>query len=70
MSWLNTIHAHAKILVTTRVVDSDGIGKRNCRRELGEIDNLATQVAHSCVVQIHTYLLILKTIEKTLYASI
>nr|DAX10029.1 MAG TPA: hypothetical protein [Bacteriophage sp.] len=59
-----------KILVTTRVVDSDGIGKRNCRRELGAIDNLATQVAHSCVVQIHTYLLILKTIEKTLYASI
>ena len=35
------------------VLMCDGIGKRNCRRELVEADNVDDQIAHSCVVQIH-----------------
>lgn len=37
-----------------RALMRDGIGKRNCHRESGEIDNLDARIAHSCVVQIHT----------------
>nr|DAP38922.1 MAG TPA: hypothetical protein [Bacteriophage sp.] len=47
------------------MVDSDGIGKRNCRRELVETDNIDDQIVHSCVVQIHTYLLILSDFENS-----
>nr|DAQ32223.1 MAG TPA: hypothetical protein [Caudoviricetes sp.] len=35
------------------VLMCDGIGKRNCRRELVETDNIDDQIVHSCVVQIH-----------------
>ena len=45
--------ARAKILGMPWVLMCDGIGKRNCRRELVETDNIDDQIVHSCVVQIH-----------------